>query len=226
MSGRRIEGWPAVKVYFPPNDMSKYTYERRKQEGLCTRCGKVLTNDKKMCEECLEKEKVKTRETREFYKSLGLCPRCGRNKLFGSEKQCPECSAKMYESNRKSREKRNLNLKEYYKKDIKELKENGLCRSCRKRKVAEGHTYCPICLAKHREYGRKRRMVNSKSGIGRSERPNYGLCYFCGEKIDTDGRTCSRCAEIMKRNLPEKSMGNLYWRMDNKLIKKKSEVLK
>ncbi len=32
----------------------------------------------------------------EFYQSIGICPRCRKNKLYGSEKQCPGCSADMY----------------------------------------------------------------------------------------------------------------------------------
>ena len=104
----------------------------------------------------------------------------------------------------------------YHRKDIARLKREGLCRGCRKRKVAEGKTYCPVCLAKKRERGRIYRREKDNA-IDRSERPNYGLCYTCGEPLDRKGRICARCAEIMKNNLPDQS-DNSAWRNDNKLI--------
>lgn len=169
-----------------------------------------------MCSECAEKSRIETREKREFMRNMGICPRCCKNKLFGSEKECPECAAMMYERNRKSVEIRNACAADYYRKDIARLKSEGLCRGCRKRKVAEGKTYCPICLAKKRERGRIYRREKDNA-IDRSERTNYGLCYTCREPIDRDGRICARCAEIMKNNLPDQR-DNLVWRNDNKLI--------
>lgn len=179
-----------------------------------------------MCEKCAEKQKIYQRENRAYFRSLGLCPRCGKNKLFGDEKECPECVAMMYELNRKSREKGNFDAKEYYRKDIKMLKEKGLCRRCRNRKVADGHTYCQICLEKHREEGRKRRNIKSNDGISRSERVSYGLCYFCGVKIDSGKKICQKCTEIMVKNLPEKHSDNKSWRSDNQIvfIKKRGDV--
>lgn len=169
-----------------------------------------------MCTECAEKQRIYQKETREFLKNIGLCSRCGKNKLFGDEKECLECSTMMYERNQKSRERRNITAMDYYRKDIVRLKSEELCRSCRKRKVAEDHTYCSICLVKKRERGRIYRQ-KKKAGICRSERPNYGLCYTCGEPLDREGRICARCAEIMKNNLPDQR-NNLAWRNDNKLI--------
>lgn len=198
--------------------MSKTTYLRRKSEGLCVKCGKTkAVQGKVMCVECAEKQKIYQKETRVYFKNIGLCPRCGKNKLFGDEKECPECLAMMYEVNRKSRERRNVTAMEYYRKDIQRLKEQGLCRSCRKRKVAEGHTYCQKCLEKHREQVEKYRRKMDKIGLTRSERPNYGFCYTCGNQLDRNGRICERCAETMRKNLPIKS-DNQNWRKENKLI--------
>lgn len=53
------------------------------------------TKDKVMCCECAEKQRIYRQETRKFLRNLGLCPRCGKNKLFGDEKECPECTAMM-----------------------------------------------------------------------------------------------------------------------------------
>lgn len=198
--------------------MSKKTYDYRKQNGLCVKCGIPALNGKVHCQSCLEKEKIKKRENREFFKQMGLCPRCGKNRLFGDEKNCPECLAKMCEINSKSRQK-NIDKtssysKDYYKKDIEKLKEKGLCRGCRKRKSAEGKTYCKICLEKKRKAKRER----MGGCIERSERPSYGLCYTCGKELDRDGRVCLKCAEIMTKNLPSAHCGNDSWRRDNKII--------
>lgn len=174
-----------------------------------------------MCAECAEKQKIYQQETRKYLQNLGLCPRCGKNKLFGDEKECPECTAMMYEINQRSRERRNVTAMDYYRKDIKRLKEQGLCRSCRKRKVAEGHTYCSVCPAKKRERSREYRRKKDKIGLERSERPNYGFCYTCGNPIDREGRVCKRCAEMMTKNLPADRDKNVAWREDNRLVFKK-----
>ena len=198
--------------------MSKMTYNKRKELGLCVNCGKEKPKDNFVCcEKCKEKQKIYQRETREYYRSLGICSRCGKNKLFGNEKECLECSAKMYEVNMRSREKRNFDTSEWYKKDIAILKEKGLCRSCRKKQVKEGHTYCEVCLIKKRERAREYRAKNTNSGISRSERPSYGLCYFCGDKIDREGKVCVSCANRVTNNF-SRNGNNEYWRIENKII--------
>ena len=62
-----------------------------------------------------------------------------------------------------------IDITKYYKKDIARLKENGICRGCRKRKVVPGKTYCAICLEKKRirsqEYRRKRQCFKVYSFI-------------------------------------------------------------
>lgn len=119
--------------------------------------------------------------------------------------------------NRRNRKRRNIVAMNYYRKEIVRLKEQGLCRGCRKRKATDGHTYCSICLAKKREQGKEDRRKKDKIGLERSERPNYGFCYTCGKPLDREGRVCKGCAEVMTANLP-KDRDNSAWRNDNKLI--------
>lgn len=207
-----------IKLALLRKIMSKSTYQNRKEKGLCVQCGKKPPIEGKvMCAECAEQKKVYQRETREWRRNLGFCSRCGKNRIFGDEKECPECTAMMYEINQRNRERRNITAMDYYRKDIKRLKEQGLCRGCRTRKVAEGHTYCPTCLAKKREKSKERRRKQDKIGLERSERPNYGFCYTCGNPLDRDGRVCKKCAEIMASNLPRERY-NANWRNDNKLV--------
>ena len=197
-------------------------YYIRKAQGICVNCGKEKAVPGKVCcQKCADKHSTYQRESRALFKSLGLCPRCGKNKLFGDEKECPECVAKMYETNVRSKTKKYGNYKkfskEYYKKDIARLTEQNLCRGCRKRQRAVGHTYCEICLAKKRAESREIRNRTKNNGISRSERPNYGLCYTCGGKLDRNGRVCAKCASKMTKNLPKKG-DNKIWREDNRIL--------
>lgn len=202
--------------------MGDETYRKRKEHGLCVRCGKVPPAlERVMCAECLEEAKRKTRENREFFKKLGICPICGQNKLMGDEKECPECSAKRYAENRKSAEKRKGKYKEYYKLRTEALKKDGICRGCGKRKSESGKTYCGICLAKKRERYRIDRIKSGKDAIDRSERRGYGLCYCCGNFLDRYGGLCKKCAKTIAGNLP-KTTDNEYWRNDNKLLRGKN----
>lgn len=199
------------KASFTPKRMSTETYARRKLQGICVKCGKneAIAN-RVLCVSCAEKQRKYAKENRDFYKKHKICPRCGKNKLFGSENTCPECLAKNMIDCKKWQSKQG-GSSEYYKKDIAKLKEKGLCRSCRRRSVEQGHTYCPICLEKKREKSRlyRARTKDKKCEISRSERPSYGLCYTCGEKIDRDGRVCKKCAEKLQKNFHAANVRNL-----------------
>lgn len=200
--------------------MSQEIYYKRKSKGICVRCGKKPASENRvMCAECAEGQKLEIRETRKYFREMGLCPRCGKNKLFGSERECLECSARMYTLSVRSREKRNLSNREYYKRDKARLEREGLCRRCRKNKADEGHIYCKACLIIHRERSRLYRIKTkeNKCGIARSERPSYGLCYTCGNPLDRDGRICIKCSGIMTNNLPAENVTK-HWREDNKML--------
>ena len=197
--------------------MSQSTYYKRKERGVCNICGKRKPVEGKLiCQDCADKQKEYRNKNRQFFRENNLCVRCGKNKVFGDEKECPECLAYMAEVNKKSREKHGGNST-YYKKDIKRLKENGICRGCRKRKVAEGKTYCEICLEKKRIKAQEYRRKKSGDGLRRSERPAYKLCYTCGSKLDREGRVCQKCADMKTSNLP-KIHDNKAWRDDNKFL--------
>jgi len=137
---------------------------------------------------------------------------------MGDEKRCPECLAKAYIANIKTRRKHYGSNHDYYVMDIAKLKENGLCRGCRRNKVAEGHTYCMTCLVKKRERDRQDRLKKTGDGLSRSERYSYGLCYRCGEPLDTDKRLCSTCCEATAKNFRGIRGTNAYWQADNKRV--------
>lgn len=99
-------------------------------------------------------------------------------------------------------------------------KEKRRCASCLKQDAytLNGRYYCAECAAKNRRGKNKgvpfERVQNeTKSGmpkIKRSERPSYGLCYFCGSPLaDAEVantvhgekvRCCERCLERQRKN--------------------------
>ena len=123
-------------------------YKRRKEQGLCIRCGKPRAeNNKNHCPECLEKVRSYENATRQFYRSMGICPVCRKNKLVGQEKNCPECRAKYRRPYIKSEEQK----EQYRRKQRAKYAERvqlGICTHCGKRKAVWNRRKCEICLEK------------------------------------------------------------------------------
>lgn len=91
---------------------------------------------------------------REFLISVGICPMCTKNKLFGGEKSCPECRAKMAEYMAVKRENPEY-LKEFYgymKQLRKERASKDRCTHCGKEKPADRYVQCEKCRIKRRLY--------------------------------------------------------------------------
>ena len=152
---------------------------------MCPECGKREIGPRAaMCGPCGRKA------VRAYYFSKGICPECKKNELYNGERKCIECRAA--ESERRitryhaNTEKMRHEQHESYKRRYARRKEAGQCVKCG-RKTKNNHAYCGICLA--------RRRNKQSSEILRSERVSNGLCYFCGEPLDRDGRSCTKCAE-------------------------------
>lgn len=198
-------------------EISARHYRRRKENGLCPRCGKPLDRKGFYCSECVKEVRVNARKNREFYRKNGICPECGKNKLFGDEKTCPECRAKAQnrknnctdEQKQKYRESQNEKRRKLH----KERAKKGICTRCGRRKAVAGKKKCAICQEKENEQKRKK----NSNGIRRSERPKYKLCYLCGKELDREGGLCKKCAESQKSHFP-KTHDNKAWREDNKLL--------
>lgn len=69
-------------------------YWERKNNGLCTRCGKANKDGKAYCPECRAGKNEWRRQDRIFYAAHGLCTCCGKNIVFGEDRTCFECRAK------------------------------------------------------------------------------------------------------------------------------------
>lgn len=130
---------------------------------------------------------------RQFYKSIGICPRCGKNKLWGDEKECPECAAKGYEYAMKSRarlgkEHYNITHSKWAKVAHHKRIEQGMCTRCGKRKADYNFKTCGICRARDNATRSKR----IKPKIARNERFSIGLCYFCDNPIKDGYKVCEK----------------------------------
>lgn len=161
-----------------------------------------------MCEECAKKDNERTKENRKALINIGICPRCGKNKLWGDEKMCLECKEKMYEYNKTHRTKSHKNYN-------KIRKDNGMCIKCGKNAPVPGKTKCALCAQRERTRAREYRMRKGIE-VDRWERPAYGKCYICGAEI-TSGRICKRCKDRIVSSL-SKGNKNSLWERDNALI--------
>lgn len=169
--------------------------EKRKMNKLCRDCGKPLDRDGVRCIECNDKHNQYQNENRRYYQSLGFCPRCKIEKLYGDEKMCINCSRYMQEINLKNRDRLEYNKQhaEWSRRTHKQMIEQGICYRCRKRKSDIGYKTCGICRAKNTNYVRSR---NQKPD--RRERYKQGLCYFCDKPIKQGYKLCE---EHYQRNV-------------------------
>lgn len=128
-----------------------------------------------------------THKERAFYKELGICPICHKNKLFGDEKSCLECKAN--EANYKSlsrevkREEYNLYMRIYQKQIYDARKEKRICTTCGKRKAESGYATCDTCRTKRL----KNRRIKCYKTLTRYER---GLCRFCDNPVEDGYKVC------------------------------------
>lgn len=144
---------------------------------------------------------TKSQELYEWYKERGICVQCGTNTAAPGRARCEECLVKNAESSKKQRERRDSSVrKESHREHIRQLrrerKEKGLCIFCGKPICSKSTVFCIDCYIKNQRNNDKR-----KSGISRSERPDYGLCYRCGSSVNQGERLCDKCKKQSVENL-------------------------
>ena len=201
-------------------ERSAIFYKKRKDNGLCPRCGKLLDREGHYCSECNAKHNKYVKETRAFLRKQGMCPVCGKEKLFGDEKQCISCRQKAYDRRKPLTEEQknrySARFNEHRKSIYKERSENGICTRCGKYKAEKGKKKCRICLDKDAEMHRKR-TYNKKST--REYRKENHLCYHCGKEIDrATGEICQSCWERFRQAGLKSASRNEYWKNDNKIV--------
>lgn len=191
------------------------SYAEMRENGLCPKCGKENpTPDKSRCPICAERDSKNRKENRQYLKKIGMCVRCGKNKAEPNKTLCYECIGK--ESDSYYASERTEEQKERDRNRKRELAEeriaNGICPKCGKYKSDNGGI-CKKCKAYLRQYRNKNRH-----DITRSERPNYGICYICGENpVMEDKKVCEKCYQDRIRTLPAmwENRNNEYFKQLN-----------
>lgn len=99
-----------------------------------------------------------------WYKSHGICPRCGQADAVKGKVFCLNCldrqavAAMVYRSSHDTTESNRVRCRERYRK----ARETGICVRCYQNKAREGKATCQICFSKIREkqaiYQRLKRM--------------------------------------------------------------------
>lgn len=197
----------------------KRLISKRQEQGLCPTCGKPLDRDGYYCTECNAKHNKYIQETRAFLRSLGICPVCGKEKLFGEEKQCIECRLKANERRKPLTDEQKERYSKHFKIQQKELRVSrsgqGICPRCGKRKIVKGKKKCQICLDYDAEIHRKR--TYKRQNIKEYRKENH-LCYYCGNEIDVEcGQVCQSCLNKRKKDGEKSNYVNKYWKNDNKI---------
>lgn len=185
-------------------------YRKRKENGLCVRCGKPNDGEYVCCSSCREKTKSYVNETRAWLKEHRICPRCRKNRLYGDENACPECNAETYRNTMKSRQTERYNEmhREWSKKTHHEAIAKGICTRCRSRKADYGFKTCARCRTRDAE---KRRLRNAPK-IPMKDRAELGLCYWCMEPVIPGYKTCQSCYDRCVENSRKADRSNHIWR--------------
>lgn len=201
-------------------EINKNFIKQRKDAGLCVLCGKELDRKGIRCISCNDEMNKYSRETWTWRLEHKICPRCGKNDLFGDEKRCPECLAEAYKNNMKTREKLGKeHLKEIARKSRNNIrqkrKEAGLCPRCGKRKPEYGFKNCSICRKKARDNMRAKKGYCS--GISRFER---GICHFCDSPLKDGYKVCEKHYQmnIEKLDNDKRKAGTEKIKQSNKIF--------
>lgn len=98
----------------------------------------------------------------QFYKRMGICPQCTKNKLFGTESRCPECRAYVAERVTRLREKNRENARKYQRDYMQKIgnerRENGQCYVCGKQLTDLKYKACAMCRAKKNTWQKQRNL--------------------------------------------------------------------
>jgi hypothetical protein len=77
--------------------------------------------------------------------------------------------------------------------------EQGICPRCKQNKLKDGRKKCARCLRIEAD-NKLHRQALKNTDIPRSERPNYGLCYICGQPIVSGHKTCAKHLEMTQKS--------------------------
>lgn len=165
---------------------------------------------------------AKNKQEYYFYKNLGICVQCNKEKAKEGQSRCQKCLDSAAEYRRKKRsemtdeqkEIEKQKKREHMRKLREEKKKNGICIWCKKPVSKYSDKFCIDCrVASTRR--------NRAKGITRSERVSFGICYICGkEPLFEDKHVCKQCYD-KKINEAQKIInlpGGNHWRKQNEAV--------
>ena len=129
-----------------------------------------------------------TKEQREEWKRIGLCSRCGKNRVTDGYLTCQEC---------RDKDKANREYK----------REHNLCVKCGRNHVSPNRKYCDECLEWRRDRYEKKKQenpefINVVKEYSKRHREKYiseGKCVICGKPVFENHTFCYECL-LTKRN--------------------------
>ena len=133
-----------------------------------------------------------------FFKSIGICVQCTKEKAFNGGVYCAECAWKRNEQKRARgiSDKERESARVRHKKRYDEHKEIGLCVNCN-RKATPGYVYCADCRMVARRSNQEW-AVKSGRKKGYAER---GLCIRCGADPVEGKKLCETCLEKARESM-------------------------
>ena len=147
-----------------------------------------------------EQKRKYERENIRFFKKIGICIACEREKAFGDHVYCPDCLDKHNEYERKYKqnatEEQRQTRNEARRKKYYEHKKQGLCVNCN-RKATPGYVYCTDCRIKLRR-SNQRWVVESGRKKGYAE---AGLCIRCGADPVKGRKLCADCLDRQRKSM-------------------------
>ena len=73
------------------NELERKSYWRRKENGLCTKCGKP-SDGHSYCADCRQVRNERNRVKREDCQEIGLCVKCQRAEARPGKRMCFACA--------------------------------------------------------------------------------------------------------------------------------------
>mgnify|MGYP001773348469 CR=1 FL=1 len=174
------------------------------------------------------KKKESKRQMDNYYylKSLGVCPKCGREDAFPGHVYCPSCLEKQQKKSRdyyhrlsaKDKELRHKKASKRHKELYQQRKAEGLCVACGK-KAVKG-VFCLECYAKNkkRNWERAQKKKIETGGNPMDLRVEKGLCRFCEEPALPGHRLCEKHYATAVETARHARQFNHYWREENQLL--------
>ena len=134
------------------------------------------------------------KERYQWYKSHGICVRCGKEKADKGRTRCLQCRFIDIDNARKWQAANKERITEYNKKAQRErresLKAQGLCQICAK--PSDGRVICRRCAIPRNIKQNEKRHANGV--MPRDMMGDGEYCFFCGQPVKHKGdKSCSAC---------------------------------